>query len=93
MPKYTFSAITGEGAEELQAGGPDAVPADADKDDDRRKKRRSASEPRVPGEDHVLDEALAILVDLADLHGAPRALSGDGAPAPNYNFLDGFFRR
>jgi carboxyl-terminal processing protease len=93
LQREIAALATGEGAEELEAGGPDAVPDDDGKDEDRRKKRRSASEPRVPGEDPVLDEALAILVDLADLHGAPRSLNGSGSPSPNYNFLDSFFRR
>ena len=93
LQREIAALASGEGAEELDAGGPDALPDDDDRDEDRRKKRRSASEPRVPGEDPVLDEALAILVDLADLHGAPRSLSGSGASSPNYNFLDSFFRR
>ena len=92
LQREIAALAAGEGAEELDAGGPDAVP-DGDGDEDRRKKRRSASEPRVPGEDPVLDETLAILVDLADLHGAPRSLNGSGASAPNYNFLDNFFKR
>jgi carboxyl-terminal processing protease len=92
LQREIAALANGEGAEELEAAGPDALP-DEDKEDDRRKKRRSASEPRVPGEDPVLDEALAILVDLVDLHGAPRSLSGAGSSAPNYNFLDSFFRR
>ena len=92
LQREIAALATGEGAEELEAAGPDALPDDDEKDEDRRRKRRSASEPRVPGEDPVLDEALAILVDLADLHGAPRSLNGSGASSPNYNFLDNFFR-
>ena len=92
LQREIAALASGEDAEALEAAGPDALPDD-DKDEDRRRKRRTASEPRVPGEDPVLDEALAILVDLADLHGAPRSLSGSGASSPNYNFLDSFFRR
>ena len=94
LQREIAALATGEGAEDLAAGGPDALPDDDDdRDEERRRKRRSASEPRVPGEDPVLDEALAVLVDLADLHGAPRSLSGAGSSSPGYNFLDSFFRR
>ena len=56
----------------------------------RRGKRRAAGEPRVPGADPVLDEALSILVDLIDLHGAPKSL--DRTTPSGYNFLDNFFK-
>ena len=96
LQREIAALASGEDAEALEAAGPDALPDDGDdRDEDRRRKRRSASEPRVPGEDPVLDEALAVLVDLADLHGAPRSLSGGGADRPSggLDFLDSFFRR
>ena len=97
LQREIAALASGEDAEALEAAGPDALPDDDndDKDDDRRrKKRRSASEPRVPGEDPVLDEALEILVDLVDLHGAPRSLSAPSpGRTPGFDFIDSFFRR
>lgn len=55
----------------------DGGAADAGTAAERRRKRK---ENERKG-DIVLDEALRVLADLADLHGAPRALSAGGAPA------------
>ncbi|MBQ3810318.1 MAG: hypothetical protein II839_05810, partial [Kiritimatiellae bacterium] len=48
--------------------------------DDPAERRRKRKENERKG-DIVLDEALRVLADLADLHGAPPALSSGGAPA------------
>ena len=57
--------------------------------DDPAERRRKRKENERKG-DIVLDEALRVLADLADLHGAPRSLSGaGGAPAPS---ADDFLR-
>lgn len=93
LQREIAALASGEDAEALEAAGPDALPDEEKEEESHRKKRRSASEPRVPGEDPVLDEALEILVDLVDLHGDPRSLSGsDRARNPGLDFLDSFFR-
>ena len=93
LQREIAALASGEDAEALEAAGPDALPDEEKEEESRRKKRRSASEPRVPGEDPVLDEALGILVDLVDLHGDPRSLSGsEKSRNPGLDFLDSFFR-
>ncbi|MBQ6103529.1 MAG: carboxy terminal-processing peptidase [Kiritimatiellae bacterium] len=90
LQREIAALASGEDAEALEAAGPDALPDEEKEDENRRKKRRSASEPRVPGEDPVLDEALEILVDLVDLHGSPRSLSGPERSSGN-DSPDSFF--
>ena len=83
-----------DSAEEFAALGPDAV-ADDEKEDEEespRSRRRDRS-VRRPGEDPVLDEALLVLVDLIDLHGAPASLAPGGAfEATQEDFLRSFFQ-
>ncbi len=62
--------MTGAGAD-LRAGD-DAPAGDGDTPAERRRKRKEKARQG----DIVLDEALRILADLADLHGAPPGLSG-----------------
>lgn len=66
--------MTGAGGD--LRGGDDAPAGDDDTPAERRRKRKEKARQG----DIVLDEALRILADLADLHGAPGALTG-AAPA------------
>lgn len=85
LSRAVADSTSGEDVPDLTGAGADLRDADEDGDDpaERRRKRREKARKG----DIVLDEALRVLADLADLHGAPPALSGGGPVRTPDEFL------
>lgn len=78
VARAVAEASSGEEPPDMTGAGGDLRDENGDDPAERRRKRK---ENERKG-DIVLDEALRVLADLADLHGAPPALSSGGAAAP-----------
>ena len=83
LSRAVADSTAGGDAPDFTGAGADLRDGDGDDPAERRRKRR---ENERKG-DIVLDEALRILADLADLHGAPPSLSGNAPVRTADDFL------
>ena len=77
VARAVAEASSGEEPPDMTGAGGDLRDESGDDPAERRRKRKENARKG----DIVLDEALRVLADLADLHGAPPSLSSGGAPA------------